>query len=266
MTATPNKLSPGRTIGGLRTNKVGNRNPTINMLVYGQSGIGKTTLAGSADEVPEMRDVLFVDMENGTESLRKSYSNVETVSVKSWAEMQSVYDDLHRGNHPFQTVILDSLSECQTFNMSTIMKELVERKTDEGKVVDPDVPSFREYGKSLTQMRGIIRAFRDLPMHTIFTALEKTDKDEKTGQVTVSPLLTGRLAQEIGAFLDVVMYYYVKEIPLEGGETETKRILLTRKTTKFIAKDRTGNLPTTIVDPVMGDVFRLMFPTEAAAH
>lgn len=258
--ATPDKLSPGRTIGGIQTHKAGNRNPALNMLIYGQSGTGKTVLTGSADEVPDMRNVIVVDLENGTESLRAHYPNVETVRVKDWKEMQLVYDELHAGRHEYNTVVIDSLTECQNFNMGTIMQELVERKTDEGKSVDPDIPGLREYGKGLLQMRKYVRAFRDLPMHTIFTALEQERKDEKTGQVSVTPLLTGRLAAEIGAYLDLVMYYYVKEVPVEGGEMETKRILLTRKTAKHIAKDRSGKLPITIVDPTMSDLYALMYP------
>jgi hypothetical protein len=254
------RLSPGRTIGGARIEKVGNRNPSLNVLVYGQSGTGKTTLCGSADEVPEMRKVLLIDLEGGTESLRNNYEGVDTVRVQSWKQMQEVYNDLHRGDHGYKTVIIDSLTECQKFNMYTIMTELVNRKTDEGKDVDPDIPSVREWGKNIEQMRKFVRAMRDLPIHTIFTCLERVDKDDKTGAQTIKPLLSGKLADEVAAFLDVVLYYYTKEVPVEGGDSEIKRVLLTRKTAKHTAKDRTGKLPTIIVDPTMRSLYEIMYP------
>lgn len=256
---TVTKLTPGRTIGGAKIQKVGNKNPSLNILIYGDSGTGKTTLAGSADDVPEMRSVLLIDLEGGTESLRNSYPEVDTVRVQSWKEMQEVYDALHRGDHGYNTVIVDSLTECQKFNMYTIMTELVNRKTDEGKDVDPDIPSVREWGKNIEQMRKFVRAMRDLPIHTIFTALEQQKKDDKTGAVQVKPSLSGKLADEVAAFLDVVMYYYVKEVPTEGGESEIKRVLLTRRTAKHTAKDRSGKLPTIIVDPTMKSLYNMMY-------
>lgn len=259
------KLSPGRTIGGARIEKVGNKNPSLNILIYGDSGTGKTTLAGSADDVPEMRNVLLVDLEGGTESLRVEYPNVDTVRVQSWKQMQSVYDDLHRGSHGYNTVVVDSLTECQKFNMYTIMTELVDRKTDDNKYVDPDIPSVREWGKNIEQMRKFVRAMRDLPIHTIFTCLEQERKDDKTGATKVKPSLSGKLADEVAAFLDVVMYYYVKEVPVEGGEAELRRVLLTRRTAKHTAKDRTGKLPTIIVDPTMSSLYDLMYKPQPVA-
>jgi hypothetical protein len=260
------KLSPGRTIGGIKTEKVGNKNPALNILIYGQSGTGKTTLCGSSDDVPEMRNVLVVDLEGGTESLRNNYGDVDTVRVKSWKEMQAVYDELHRGQHGYNTVVIDSLTECQKFNMYTIMQNLVNKKTDEGKEVDPDIPSVREWGKNIEQMRKFVRAFRDLPMHTIFTCLEQTKVDEKTGAVQIKPMLSGKLADEVAAFLDVVLYYYVKEMPAQDGEEpELKRILLSRKTARHTAKDRTGKLPMLMVDPNMQSIYDLMYKPQPVA-
>ena len=75
------------TIAGLPINKVTEHPPFFNMLVYGESGVGKTTLAGSADEVAEMRKVLIIDIEGGTLSIRKKFPNVEVVRVKNWPDL-----------------------------------------------------------------------------------------------------------------------------------------------------------------------------------
>lgn len=233
-----------KTLAGLEVRPVQERSAFFNMMFYGDSGTGKTTLAGSADEVPAMRPVLFIDIEGGTESLRHSYPEVETVRVTTWKEMQNVYNVLYEGKHGYKTVVLDSLTEIQKFNMYTIMDSVVQKRPD----LDPDVPSMREWGKNLEQLRKMVRGFRDLEMHTIFTALNKSEKDQKTGVTSMKPSLSGKLADEVAAFLDVVCYYYVKQIG-DGEDAEFRRLLLTQKTDAQVAKDRTGKLPMIIEDP-----------------
>lgn len=244
------------TLGGLKVFPVQQRAQFINMLIYGDSGVGKTVLAGSADACPDLRPCLMIDFEGGTESLVRMYPEVQQVRVTTWKEMQQVYDELHRGKHGFSTVILDSLTEIQKFNMYSIMDELVADKPDR----EVDVPSMREWGRNLEQMRKFVRAFRDLQMNTIFTALKKEDKNEKTGMVTTLPSLSGKLAGEVAAFLDIVGYYYVKQV--DGEET---RLLLCRKTETIIAKDRTNRLPMVVENPTMQKLFDLINATGETA-
>jgi hypothetical protein len=240
-------------LAGLQIQKVQERSSFYNILIYGDSGVGKTTLAGSADLVPSMRPVLFVDIEGGTESLKHSYPEVDTVRVTSWKEMQDLYNELHEGRHPYKTIVLDSLSEIQKFNMYSIMTATIQARPD----LDPDVPSMREWGKNLEQMRKLVRGFRDLDMHTIFTALAKSDKDQRTGITTIKPSLSGKLADEVAAFLDVVVYYYVKQIG-DGEDAEFRRLLLTQKTDQHIAKDRSGKLPMILEYPTMTSINDIM--------
>jgi hypothetical protein len=241
------------TFAGLPVQKVEERSQFYNILVYGESGTGKTTLAGSADEVPSMRPVLFIDIEGGTESLRHSYPDVQTVRVTTWKEMQDVYNELHEGNHPFKTVVLDSLTEIQKFNMYNIMEDVIQKRPD----LDQDVPSMREWGKNLEQMRRMVRGFRDLDMHSIFTALSRVDKDQRSGAQLHQPSLSGKLAGEVAAFLDVVMYYYVKQSG-DGDDAQYNRYLLTAKTDTHVAKDRSGSLPQVVENPTMKLVHDLM--------
>lgn len=245
-------LTPG-SLGGLKVVKAQERSQFLNVLIYGDSGIGKTTLAGSASAIPEMSPVLVVDIEGGTESLRHSYPDVDVVRVKTWQEMQQVYDELHAGRHKYKTVILDSLTEIQKFSMMQIMLDLIDKKDD----ADPDVPGMREWGKNVEQIRRFVRGFRDLPMNTIFTALAKEDKNPRTGKSKTLPSLQGKVAQEVPAFLDVVLYYYIKRV-----NEEEKRLLLAAPTETIIAKDRTARLPIVTEDPTMAKLYKAIIGGE----
>jgi len=238
------------TIGGLKVQTVGEKKPFFNCLFYGNPGVGKTMLAGSASAVPEMSPVLFIDIEGGTLSLRTRYPNVDVVRVQTWKDMQKVYDDLYKGQHGYKTVVLDSLTEIQKFSMYNIMWELLEKEPSR----DPDIPSIREWGKNIEQIRRLTRAFRDLDVNCIFTALEMEVRDPKSGVTAVKPSLSGKLSNEVAGFIDLVLYMYIKII-----DNKVERFLLTGATDKHTAKwrDAPEDLPQAYQDPTMAKLYDL---------
>lgn len=242
-------MKPG-SIGGLTVEKIKDSADYMNILLYGLPGAGKTVLAGSADAVPQMRPVLFVDIEGGTLSLKDRFPDADVIRVKSWHDLQLVFDELYLMKHGYQTVVIDSLTETQKFSMDQIMIDVLKEHPDR----DPDIPSIREWGKNIAQTRTFVRGFRDLPMHTVFTALSVADKNQKTGAVLNHPYLSGKLAMEVAGFMDVVVYMYVKTVA--DGEL---RLMLTANTEEYVAKDRTDSLPALIQSPDMTDLFDYMF-------
>jgi AAA domain-containing protein len=240
-------------IAGLPVLKASDRLKFRNLLVYGNSGIGKTQLIGSSDEVPELRKVLMMDAEGGSMTLEHSYPNVDIVRVTNWKQVAEVIQFLENSNHDYSTLCLDSLTELQKFNMYSVLVD--PRRKDER---DPDVADMHDWGKNLEQMRRFVRRVRDMPMHTLFTALVSEDKD-KTGKTLIKPGFPGKLRNEIAAFLDIVCYMYMKEVPdpADSERAIQQRMLLTGSTDLIIAKDRSNNLPMVMVNPTMKDIFEL---------
>ena len=229
-------------IAGLPIVPVSSSIKYFNTLIYAESGTGKTVLAGSAQRVPDMAPVLLIDIEGGTMSLEDFYPDVPVVRVNSWTGLQKVYDRLYSGKEEYKTVIVDSLTEAQKFSMQEIMRKSVR----EDPTIDPDVPRMRDWGKNIEQMRRFTRAMRDLPMNVIFTALATVDKDDNTGKQITRPSFNGKLGAEIPAFMDTVLYMYIKEF--NGGQ---QRLLLSKKTARHLAKDRSNRLPAVIEEPTM---------------
>lgn len=243
------KITP-LSLAGLTVARIQERPKTINVLVYGESGVGKTVFSGSSSLVPEMSPVLMVDVEGGSLSLNHTYPDVDVVRVKTWDDMQRLYNELYGGRHKYKTLIVDSLTEVQKFSMYNIMREVI----DDNPERDPDIAGMREWGKNIEQMRRFVRAFRDLPINVIFTGLSREDKDNR-GSIKTKPSLSGKLASEVAGFLDIVLYYYVKNVK-QGDEVVRQRLMLTSGTDTVVAKDRTGKLPFIMESPTMTDIYR----------
>ena len=231
-----------RTLAGLPvlSLKDAHEERTINLLTYGDPGVGKTVFCGSADEIPELRKVLVLDVEGGTMSIGERYPNVDVIRVEQFSDMTDIRNELMFGRqHGYRTVVLDSLTEMQKLSMDGVMGKAV-KDSD----VDPDIPRMRDWGANIAQMRRIVRQFRDLPLHVLFTALEMSDKDSRTGVTMRKPSMSGKVASEVSGFMDLVLYMYVKEI-----DANTGRYMLSGAAEGIVAKDRSGKLP-----PVIGDV------------
>jgi hypothetical protein len=207
-----------------------------------------------------MRKVLLIDMEAGTKTLRSKYPNVDVAAVRTWDDVQAVYNDLFNGGHGYQTVLLDSLTEIQYINMQWIMGEGFNLE-------DTEKEDWEAFRKSLKTMRRFVRAFRDLPMNTIFTALSKSSQDPKSKKTIIGPSFSGAFKQEVAGLLDEVYYLYVLDLAEADAaafnvESGSHRVLLTTKTETIVAKSR-SDLPQTIIDPT----FKTLYPqlTETAS-
>jgi len=242
-------------LGGLKIEKIEAAEPHINILIYGESGAGKTHLAGTADQVPEMRKVLFLDVEGGAFTLRHVSPNIDTIRIRTWADMVRALAELEAGGHGYKTVIVDSLTEVQKYSMYAVMGGVVDKEPDR----DADIPSLREYLKNTELVRKFVRKFRDLPMNTIITALRGEDKDMKRAKTDYFPGLQGKVAKEVSAMVDGVFYLYTKEI-----DGENQRVLLTSKVEDIVAKDRSGALPQIVVDPTMKFLYETLINADTS--
>jgi hypothetical protein len=221
-------------------------------LLYGDPGVGKTTLIGSAADHEVTSPVLLIDIEGGTLAVRNKKIDVKT--ARSLPEVQRILNTLiKRGDDLYyKTVALDSLTELQKLDMRFIMRqEKANAKNPDS--VDIDVPTQRAWGKSLEHTRAIVRAFRDLPCNTIITALAGRDKDDNNVVTDIYPSVPGKARNEVPGFMDIVGYYYATQ----RGNTLVRRLQFA-KTSRVLAKDRTSLLGEAIDDPTFPQLFDMI--------
>jgi len=187
----------------------------LNMLVYGKPKKGKTTFGASGP-----KPVLIVDCnEVGTLSVRR-FPKVEVFRLEEWKDIDLVFWFLHKGEHEFKTVVIDTVTSLAQLCMKFVLGDEVSRDPTK----DPAMASKREWGKVAQLMGTEILKFRNLPMHTVFLAQERrgfTEDDEEAPEVmpAVSPSVQNQLTPAV----DIIGRIFVKEVVTKGkGDEEPK--------------------------------------------
>lgn len=217
----------------------------VKMMIYGPPGIGKTTLALSAVDHAQTRDVLVINVEGGLLSVVDKMEHADVVDYTNLKGLQDICWFLIKSKHNYKTVVLDSLSELQMTNIEAIVKAEVATRKNPNRVSEDDIWQ-EDYKASTAQLRRVTRAFRDLPMHVVFTCHDHTTSTSDGTVSKIHPALTPKLRQSVIGYIDILGYMFIKEI-----DNKPVRHMLVQPTGKFDAKDRSpgSRLGTTIVEP-----------------
>lgn len=232
------------------------------MLIHGEAGVGKSWLADTAPAPRLMLDLEGrskylpsepkVEWHPGTENPPPAGDWVTcSVQVTDFDALARVYQWLASGQHPFKSVILDSLMEGQ------------KRLIDSIKGSDP--LQTQDWGVVLRRLESLVRSYRDLAITAenpvevvIFTCGSRDDDGLKR------PLLQGQLSSTLPYYLDVVGYLYVTHTA-ENPEHLT-RSMLVQPSPSAVAKDGTGKLQGPVIqEPNIESIYHSLNggPTEA---
>ena len=201
----------------------------LNILIYGEPGAGKTRFTGTAQ--PRFK-TLVGSAESGLLSIRGL--GVDYVDIKNMDDLREVLEFIKLSNDAkkYQCFAIDSGTEIQQVCMESILRE---EKRDKAQIAD--------WGTLNTRMVGVIRAFRDLSISFIMTALEESEGDKITGEVKVVPCFQGKIQKTISGYFDEVFYAGTQAGKDESGKDKIKHYILTRNNGKYMGKDRSGKLP-----------------------
>jgi hypothetical protein len=212
----------------------------LKLLVYGDPGTGKTFLAGSAEDVPEMQDVFYVDAEKGVLSIQRRGEHLDVFDMNDFdVDAERVVDFLiHESNGQYRTVVLDSLSSIYTMAMRSTENYLMNQSKSGA------VDGRALFGETSRSIEVFLKALYDQPISLIATCHEKEVRDERTKEVKVLPSLPGQLATAVARYFDIVGRLYVHVDFEEGGSHrvwDIERRMIMDSHWKYMAKNRFGH-------------------------
>lgn len=220
----------------------------ITMLLYGESGIGKSSLLGTMEG-----KTLVIDVEGGLGVLGKKKSVDRVVIREDLSNVKAVFDALVTAHADYDNICLDSSTELEKFMQI--------RLAAEGKKSD-GMPSLHDYGVAQFKVRGYLRVLRDLKergVNIVVTALEMPlELDASVDGVVHSrlyPMMSKKLAPEVCGIFDVVAHMEVSS--KEGSEG--RRFVRLTSSDSCIAKNRFGGVQYWACDAGSTDTLARLF-------
>jgi len=185
---------------------------SLTLMVYGESKVGKSTLAVTA---PYPR--LMLDVEGGHRFLPINVKywdpireeppvadgtwDTVVVNVRDYDVVMKAFQWLQTGKHQFKSLIIDSISELQVKCMDNI--------------AGTEQMKMQQWGELLRHMGALLRDLRDLTMHptqpleaVVLTAMARKGQDG-----VYRPYLQGQLAIQAPYFYDILGAVTVEQIP-----------------------------------------------------
>lgn len=208
--------------------ELSSHNESVNWMIYGPSGAGKTVLAGHAPRST------FLSTEKGVISAKIAGSTSQLIRAPHWEHVVAGKRLADKQLKTGDWLIADSITKMQVLNIRWILRKIHEDNDSR----DLDIPAIQDHQKWQNYFKRFIDELIDAPYNVIFIATEMRKEDEE-GEDLVLPAITGKnyeVCNYIRAQMDIVSYYAVA--PSKNRNDPITRRLMSQPYPPYVAKDR----------------------------
>lgn len=209
-------------------------NHGVKIMIYGESGVGKTRSAKSVKDAGFKP--LILSAESGLRSLKGEDIPVLDLTHDDDGKpldeagriirLKKTFLWLKAGQPQFDTIFLDSLTE--------VSQAIV---AEQKKIYTDPKDTLKIYMKHSEMMLEFVKAFRDLPYNVVLVGLSESEQDA-IGRKYQTVSVIGKVSQHLPALMDTVLHLQV----IENSEKKMVPMFQTFKTATQVAKDRDGAL------------------------
>lgn len=166
---------------------------TISILIYGEPGIGKTTLGVSAP------DAVLFDYDGGVQRINGAH-RVPTLQVSSWEQTQDAIEEINNELPQTKTIVIDTVGKMLDYMSASIIKSDPKMAQRDGSL------SLKGYGVRKTMFVNFIKQLAISGRNVVFIAHER---EERRGDETYKrPEIGGSSANDLIKELDLVGYMH----------------------------------------------------------
>lgn len=219
----------------------------LKVLVYGNSGTGKTCFACSFPT-----PTLYLDFDGKVDSAASFYAGDERlkeIEVRDLSskmagdpiqELMNIIDkelipQQKEGKMAYKTLVIDSLT---TFS-SAVLHHIVLTNPGIKRVTTRQgmQPGMQDFGILKREFARLIPGILTLPMNVVMLAHIKIDRDEMSGELIRGPHMDGSFAADLPIFFKEVYRSYVEN---------KKYLAQTQSDSRYNCRSQIKNLPETI--------------------
>jgi hypothetical protein len=217
----------------------------VKLLIYGQSGAGKTVFSAGAPKP------LVLDFDGKVSSAASYYSanapeKLKQISYENLTEqadgerpfrkflriLKGLREQAAAGKLEHDTIILDSLTLFLDAFMSDIIAE------NPGVKRPNNVPALQDYQILNLQFKDVMSKLLALPCHIIVVGHITSETNQETGKIFWKPLVPGKLADRLPQIFTEVYRAYV--IQKDG---QPQHLLQTNSDGEYVCRTQIPGLP-----------------------
>jgi AAA domain len=207
VTLTPsNAAAQIKRLGGLEVKPVSSEERGLVMGIYGEPGVGKTTLAASITDSEFGSPALYIDARGNPHVVNSYAGKIDVVTVEKFAHFEAIRQSLLKDKDlSYKTVIIDTLTEAWSIDLRDLY----------GPTGDVD---WQKHSASTADILQLIRNYSDLTtqgprVNVVFVMQETLEERTVNNQKVTRPEIhfNKKLQEYIPSLINFLGRLYIYE-------------------------------------------------------